>query len=56
MCEYCKNHKKLMNELELGDIFILYPATYSKIGDGFPYIIPTNFCPACGEKLRDCDE
>lgn len=56
MCMYCENHKKLMTELELGDIFILGCATYSIIGDGFPYAIPTNFCPACGGKLRDNTE
>lgn len=53
MCIYCENYKKHPSELNLGDVFIIYPAKYTKDGDGAPYSIPMNYCPACGEELND---
>ena len=52
MCEYCENEDKLPSELEIDDVFIVSSAMYTRVGDGTPWIIPTNFCPNCGRELK----
>lgn len=54
MCAYCENVDKHPSEMELDDVFIVSPAMYTRIGDGTPWIIPTNFCPNCGRELKRC--
>lgn len=52
MCIYCENYNKLPSELDLGDIIIISSAKYTEVGDGTPHIVPTVYCPACGEKIK----
>lgn len=52
MCKYCEKYSAKAEERELGDIFIVEPAMYTYVGDGFLYVVPMNYCPNCGRKLR----
>ena len=53
MCDFCKNYNAKPSELELGDIIIVASARYTFIGDGHEHGIPMNFCPNCGEKIKE---
>ena len=53
MCDFCKNYNVKPYELELGDIIIVASARYTFIGDGHEHGIPMNFCPNCGEKIKE---
>lgn len=55
-CKYCKTYFVHTGMLHDGDILFVSPAKYTRIGDGCQYPIPSNFCPACGKRLRYNDE
>lgn len=51
MCKYCENYNRSFYDLDLNDIIIVDKAKYTFYGDGKPYPIPMNYCPACGRSL-----
>lgn len=55
-CKYCKTYFLSTGMLQAGDIFFTSPAKYSRVGDGHQHPVPTNFCPACGKRLKYNDE
>ena len=51
MCKYCENIGKKSYQYTEGDLMVTQSAKYTYYGDGQEYLIPTNYCPNCGEPI-----